>query len=178
MSEIRNGDIRIDTARREVFINDVKTSFTNKEYSLLLFFMENAGRVLSFREILKNVWGPAYVDEVSYLRIYISQIRTIIGDEPSAPKYIVTHKGIGYFMEKHDYELPPHYLSWTGYEYLTRDQVIHIATTMMREMGLQCATVKNRLCHVFFQQSTTGNIAVCDIKKDMNETHTFTEVPA
>lgn len=95
--ELVNGIIRMDLLRHEVFINGAKTVFTPKEYELLRYFMIHRGKMLTHKQILKDVWGPAHGEDMQYLRVYISQVREKIdgGDMP----YIMTEPGIGYRME-------------------------------------------------------------------------------
>jgi two-component system KDP operon response regulator KdpE len=69
---------------------------TATEYSLLALFVKNAGRVLTHRFILEQVWGPTYAEETQYTRIYVAQLRKKIEDDPSKPKMILTESGIGY----------------------------------------------------------------------------------
>lgn len=97
--ELSNGELRIDLVRHEVFLGDDVVGLTPKEYDLLRHFMVHRGRMLTHREILKEVWGPAHVDDVAYLRVYVGQIRHKIDREPARPSHIVTEPGIGYRME-------------------------------------------------------------------------------
>lgn len=97
--ELINGVIRMDLVRHEVFINNVKTMFTPKEYDLLRYFITNRGKMLTHRQILKEVWGPAHIEDMQYLRVYISQLREKIETDISKPEYIITEPGIGYRME-------------------------------------------------------------------------------
>jgi two-component system, OmpR family, KDP operon response regulator KdpE len=97
--ELVNGHIRMDLVRHEVFLDDVKTTFTPKEYELLRYFLIHRGKMLTHRQILKDVWGPAHGDDMQYLRVYISQLREKIEPEGSDTTYIVTEPGIGYRME-------------------------------------------------------------------------------
>ncbi len=97
--EIANGKIRMDLVRHEVFINDEKVPFTPKEYKLLRYFVVNRGKMLTHRQILKDVWGPAHGDDMQYLRVYVGQIREKIEADVNSPQYIVTEPGIGYRME-------------------------------------------------------------------------------
>ena len=97
--EIANGEIRMDLVRHEVFYKGVKTDFTPKEYELLRYFLVNRGKMLTHRQILKDVWGPAHSDDMQYLCVYVSQLREKIEPDPSDPSYIVTEPGIGYRME-------------------------------------------------------------------------------
>ena len=97
--EIANGKIRMDLVRHEVFINDEKIAFTPKEYKLLRYFVVNRGKMLTHRQILKDVWGPAHGDDMQYLRVYVGQIREKIEADVNTPEYIITEPGIGYRME-------------------------------------------------------------------------------
>ncbi len=97
--ELTNGTIRMDLVRHEVYINGEKTSFTPKEYELLRYFMINRGKMLTHKQILKDVWGNAHADDVQYLRVYVSQVRDKIEADPTNAIYIITEPGIGYRME-------------------------------------------------------------------------------
>lgn len=97
--ELVNGSIRMDLVRHEVFINDEKKTFTPKEYDLLRYFITNRGKMLTHRQILKEVWGVAHTEDLQYLRVYISQVREKIEADPNKPQYIITEPGIGYRME-------------------------------------------------------------------------------
>lgn len=97
--ELVNGDIRMDLVRHEVFLRDEKAAFTPKEYELLRYFMVNRGKMLTHKQILKDVWGPAHSDDMQYLRVYVGQLREKIEDENNDDTYIVTESGIGYRME-------------------------------------------------------------------------------
>jgi two-component system KDP operon response regulator KdpE len=97
--EIKNGKIRMDLVRHEVFLNEEKTFFTPKEYELLRYFLSNRGKMLTHKQLLKDVWGPAHAEDMQYLRVYVSQLREKIEDTPSDPDYIITEPGIGYRME-------------------------------------------------------------------------------
>jgi two-component system KDP operon response regulator KdpE len=97
--ELVNGLLRMDLVRHEVFLNNELIAFTPKEYNLLRYFMINCGKMLSHREILKEVWGGAHVEDTQYLRVFIGQIREKIEKDPSVPVLIMTEPGIGYRME-------------------------------------------------------------------------------
>lgn len=97
--ELCNGSLRMDLVRHEVFLNNKLVGFTPKEYDLLRHFMVNRGKMLTHREILKTVWGPAHSDDTNYLRVYIGQIREKIEANPTMPVFITTETGIGYRME-------------------------------------------------------------------------------
>ncbi len=97
--ELSNGPIRMDLVRHEVFINNEKVTFTPKEYELLRFFLINRGKMLTHKQILKEVWGPAHGEDTQYLRVYVGQVRDKIEQSTAAPQFIVTEPGIGYRME-------------------------------------------------------------------------------
>lgn len=97
--EITNGDIRMDLVRHEVHLNDKKVLFTPKEYDLLRYFIVHRGKMLTHRDILKEVWGAAHTEDMQYLRVYIRQLREKIEPDAANPRYIITEPGIGYRME-------------------------------------------------------------------------------
>jgi two-component system KDP operon response regulator KdpE len=96
--ELRNGRLRIDMVTHRVFIDDEIIPFTPKEYNLLRYFIINRGKMLTHKEILREVWGAAHSDDKQYLRVFIKQIREKIEQNPAIPKLIVTDPGIGYRM--------------------------------------------------------------------------------
>lgn len=97
--ELVNGRITMDLVRHEVRIEGARKDFTPKEYDLLRYFMVHRGKMLTHRQILHEVWGAAHGDDTQYLRVYISQVRDKVEEDPSDPAYIVTEPGIGYRME-------------------------------------------------------------------------------
>lgn len=99
--ELTNGRIRMDLVRHEVYLDGKKTFFTPKEYNLLRYFIVNIGKMLTHKQILQDVWGHAHVNDMQYLRVYVSQLREKIEADPAAPAYIVTEPGIGYRMDSH-----------------------------------------------------------------------------
>ena len=97
--ELRNGPLRMDLVRHEVFLNDKKVGFTPKEYALLRYFLVNRGKMLTHKDILREVWGQAHGEDTQYLRTFIAQVREKIEENPSKPVLILTEPGIGYRME-------------------------------------------------------------------------------
>ena len=81
-------------------INGERVKLTPREFRLLAFLVENAGSILTHRQVLERVWGWEYVDDVDYVRIYISHLRQKIEPEPSEPKYILTEPGVGYYFRR------------------------------------------------------------------------------
>lgn len=97
--EISNGPIAINLVRHEVTLHGKRLSLTPKEYELLRYFIIQKGKMLTHRQILKDVWGAAHVEDVQYLRVYLKQIREKIEAEDSETPLITTEPGIGYRME-------------------------------------------------------------------------------
>lgn len=93
------GDIVVDFERHEVTVRSEEIKLTPTEFSLLVYLMEHAGKVLPHQAILRNVWGPEYGEETEYLRVYIGHLRQKIEEEPSKPTYLLTERGIGYRFE-------------------------------------------------------------------------------
>jgi two-component system, OmpR family, KDP operon response regulator KdpE len=89
-------DVQVDMARRVVTKKDVPVKLTPTEYALLRLLIQHAGKVLTHRQILKEVWGPEYVNETHYLRVYFAQLRQKLEDDPTLPKIILTEPGVGY----------------------------------------------------------------------------------
>jgi two-component system KDP operon response regulator KdpE len=90
------GDVQMDLARRVVTRQGEPVKLTPTEYALLRLLVQHAGKVLTHRQILKAVWGPEYVDETHYLRVYFAQLRQKLEADPALPKLIVTEPGVGY----------------------------------------------------------------------------------
>lgn len=88
--------LQVDLARRLVTVRGEPVKLTPTEYALLRLLIQHAGRVLTHRQILREVWGPEYVEETHYLRVYFAQLRQKIEDDPALPKIIVTEPGVGY----------------------------------------------------------------------------------
>lgn len=95
----KNGALEVDLNNRIVKKNNKIVKLTATEYSLLLLFVKNAGKVITHSHILKEVWGKPFSDEVQYVRIYMAQLRKKLEDNPNNPKFFVTESGIGYRME-------------------------------------------------------------------------------
>ena len=91
-----SGDLQIDLTRRIVTVKGEPVKLTPTEYALLRLMVQNAGKVLTHRQILRAVWGPEYVEETHYLRVYFAQLRQKIEDNPTLPKILLTEPGVGY----------------------------------------------------------------------------------
>ena len=93
---LRIGDLEIDAVRHRVARAGSELKLTPKEFELLSFLARHAGRVVTHRQILAAVWGPAHTDDTQYLRVYIGQLRQKIEAQPDDPHIILTEPGIGY----------------------------------------------------------------------------------
>jgi two-component system, OmpR family, KDP operon response regulator KdpE len=89
-------DLKMDLSRRLVTINEQEISLTPTEYDILRLLMQNAGKVLTHRHLLRQVWGTAYESEMHLLRVNISNLRRKIETDPARPHYLVTESGVGY----------------------------------------------------------------------------------
>ncbi len=90
------GPLRIDLARRIVTVDGAEVHLTPIEYRLLALLARNAGKVLTHRQILKEVWGPGHAQESHYIRVYMAQLRRKIEAEPARPRLLLTEPGVGY----------------------------------------------------------------------------------
>ena len=93
---VKAGDLEIDLVRRLVSRGGEPVRLSPKEYELLARLAEGDGRVLTHRQLLTAIWGPAHVEDLPYLRVLVGQLRQRIEAEPSAPKHILTEPGVGY----------------------------------------------------------------------------------
>lgn len=93
------GDLRMDLARRQVFIREEEIHLTPTEYKLLAVLVRHAGRVVTHRQLLKDVWGPTYVDHTEYLRVFMGQLRHKLELDPARPIYLVNEPGVGYRLK-------------------------------------------------------------------------------
>jgi two-component system KDP operon response regulator KdpE len=90
------GSLQIDLAKRLVSRDGEVIHLTPKEYDLLTTLARDAGRVITHKQILASLWGPAHKDDTQYLRVFIGQLRAKIETDPSAPRLIKTESGVGY----------------------------------------------------------------------------------
>ena len=97
--ELVNGPLKLDLVRHEAFLGGERIAFTPKEYELLRYFLINRGKMLTHKQILREVWGAAHSDDTQYLRVYVGQVREKMNKLPGAAKLITTEPGIGYRME-------------------------------------------------------------------------------
>ena len=90
------GDLRIDLSARTVTRQGEPVHLTPLEYKLLVLLMKDAGKVLTHRQLLRDVWGPHDVQENHYLRVFVATLRRKIEPDPTQPRYILTEQGVGY----------------------------------------------------------------------------------
>jgi two-component system, OmpR family, KDP operon response regulator KdpE len=95
-SVVTSGDLVIDLALHIVTKGDNEVKLTATEFKLLAYLANHAGRVLTHQNILNNAWGPEYVDNIEYLRVFISQLRKKLETDPKRPRYLISEPGIGY----------------------------------------------------------------------------------
>jgi two-component system, OmpR family, KDP operon response regulator KdpE len=93
---IEIGEIKIDLDKHDVSVAGKRVHLTPREFDLLGFFAQNEGKLLTHRTILRELWGPAYQTESSYLHVHISQLRTKIERDPTRPRYLLNEPGAGY----------------------------------------------------------------------------------
>jgi two-component system KDP operon response regulator KdpE len=92
------GDILIDLPKRKVSVRGTPVDLTPTEYDLLVFMARHHDEVLTHERLLREGWGPEYIDQLDYLRLYIRYLRNKIEANPSQPEIIKTERGIGYYM--------------------------------------------------------------------------------
>ncbi|HVL18643.1 MAG TPA: response regulator [Gemmatimonadales bacterium] len=90
------GDLRVDLARREVRRGGQEVHLTPTEYKLLTLLIRHAGKVLTHRQLLKEVWGVNYADQSHYVRVYMAQLRQKLENDPARPRLLITEPGVGY----------------------------------------------------------------------------------
>lgn len=88
--------LKVDLAARRVFVGEKEIHLTPIEYKLLTTLIRHAGKVLTHRVLLKEVWGPHHVEESHYLRVFMANLRRKIETDPSQPRYLLTEQGVGY----------------------------------------------------------------------------------
>jgi two-component system KDP operon response regulator KdpE len=86
----------VDLAARVVKRKGEEVKLTATEYSLLRLFVQHAGKVLTHRQILREVWGPNYVEQTHYLRVYLAHLREKLEANPAQPELLTTEPGVGY----------------------------------------------------------------------------------
>jgi two-component system KDP operon response regulator KdpE len=96
-------DLQIDLTERTVKKSGELLKLTTTEYALLALFARNEGKVLTHQYLLRDVWGPGYINQTQYLRVFIAQLRKKVENDPNRPELILTESGVGYrFVCKND----------------------------------------------------------------------------
>ena len=95
-SEIVSGDLRIDVAKHTVTLSGEPVRLTRKEFELLLHLARHGGRIVTHRQLLHDVWGPAHQEDLQYLRVFVGRVRQKLGDDPADPRFILNEPGVGY----------------------------------------------------------------------------------
>lgn len=104
-----SGDLTVDLVRRHVSRAGQEIKLSPKEFDLLRLLVGHAGKVLTHRQLLREVWGPAQTEEVQYLRVFIRGLRQKLEPDPTRPTHILTELGVGYRLQ-----LPPEQRAPTG----------------------------------------------------------------
>ena len=97
-SQFAAGELKVDLGARRVFVGEREVHLTPIEYRLLTTLARYAGKVLTHRFLMKEVWGPPYVEQTHYLRIFMANLRRKIEADPARPRYLLTEQGVGYRM--------------------------------------------------------------------------------
>jgi two-component system KDP operon response regulator KdpE len=95
-------DLEVDLVRRIVTRRGERIHLTPKEYELLRHLIAYAGKVLTHKQLLREIWGPAHVEDSDYLRSYVRMLRNKIEDDPARPKLLLTEPGVGYRLDTLD----------------------------------------------------------------------------
>jgi two-component system KDP operon response regulator KdpE len=96
---VEAGELRIDLAARKVFRGGAEVRLTRTEYRLMATLAVHAGRVLTHRQLLREVWGPNAESETPYLRVYMAQLRHKLEHDPARPRHLLTETGVGYRLK-------------------------------------------------------------------------------
>ncbi len=100
VTEMDIGDLRIDLMKRIVTLREQRVKLSPKEFNLLKVLAMNAGKLLTHKYLMREVWGEAYTDDNQYLRIYIAQLRQKLEKDPARDQFIINEPGIGYRLEE------------------------------------------------------------------------------
>ena len=98
-SQFAVGPLKVDLIRRQVLVSDKEVHLTPIEYKLLITLVKHAGRVITHRQLLREVWGPNSSDQTQYLRVYMGQLRHKLEQNPSRPQFLTTEPGVGYRLK-------------------------------------------------------------------------------
>jgi two-component system, OmpR family, KDP operon response regulator KdpE len=93
------GDLQVDLGARRVRLGETEVRLTPTEYKLLATLVRYAGRVVTHRQLLKEVWGPNAIEHTHYLRVYMTHLRHKVEHDPTRPRYLLTEPGVGYRLQ-------------------------------------------------------------------------------
>jgi two-component system KDP operon response regulator KdpE len=93
------GDLNVDVGRRQVFVSGHEVHLTPTEYKLLATLVKYAGKVVTHRQLLLEVWGPPYATHTQYLRVFMGQLRQKLEPDPAKPRYLINEPGVGYRLK-------------------------------------------------------------------------------
>jgi two-component system KDP operon response regulator KdpE len=93
------GDIRVDFAKRLVFLGESEVHLTPNEYKLLSVLLRNPNKVLTHKQLLDQVWGPGHANQMQYLRVFMAQLRRKLEQNPARPVHLLTEPGVGYRLK-------------------------------------------------------------------------------
>ena len=93
---VTTGELVVDLARRQVTVSGREVSLTPTEYELLKVLASHLGRVVTHRQLLRQIWGAQFEAETHYLRVFMSQLRRKLEEDPTRPRYLLTEAGVGY----------------------------------------------------------------------------------
>jgi two-component system KDP operon response regulator KdpE len=97
-----SGGLAVDLTRRVVTVEGQEVRLSRKEYEVLRTLVKHAGKVVTHQQLLREVWGPAHVNETQYLRVYVGQLRQKIERDPTQPRHLITEAGVGYRQRQLD----------------------------------------------------------------------------
>lgn len=97
---VQSGALRLDFAYRRLTLDGAEITLTRKEYAVLAMLARHLGRVVTQQQLLREVWGPSFSEDSHYLRIVVGRLRQKLGDDPAAPRFIVTEAGVGYRLSE------------------------------------------------------------------------------
>lgn len=90
----------VDLDHKRILVDGEPVKLTKTEFKVLTYLVQNAGRILTFQQILEHVWGWEYQDSIEYVHVYVSRLRQKLEKDPKEPRYLITEYGIGYRFEK------------------------------------------------------------------------------
>lgn len=95
------GPLAVDLDSRRVSLGDREIALTRKEYDVLAMLARYPGRIVTQQQLLRDIWGPTHIEDSHYLRVVVGHLRQKLGDDPAAPRFIVTEAGVGYRLQEH-----------------------------------------------------------------------------